>query len=451
MFPSPAEEPPSLEPFQWYFNGLTFGANTAIGVLNVEGLDLAEIRSGDVNWPRDHGQAAGLDIFGGRDVLIDLWIKSGGSSLQATQLELAAATNVMPDSEMPLWFQLPTLPILCVMCRPRKRPGKIESDYAAANIYKPTLSFHATDPRIYGEGVETEIKPNHPSTTKTLDNTGNMEMRPIAVFTGPLARPTIKNKAIAGEPFLTISRAIPDAEEELGARERTERSAKASRESAEAVTLAARELEEAKYKIAQEEAEAARRVKAEEDEGEAKVEAEEEEHAAKKVKEEAKETYISPREARETTEATALATREKKEAGEKASRIAGEKADKETDEEEEITARKKAEKEEAESKVTEEAAEVLARIAREEAEAAGAHPTVEAGDQILVDLATPHLAQYYVGGISTGKSKSVLGWVTPTSTWWDLIPGSNPIQFSSYDTGATAGTCEIQWASADQL
>lgn len=451
MFPSPSLTPPTLEGFQWEYNGLVMGAGTAFGVLGVEGLDMADIRSGDVNLPRDDGQTMGLDLYGGRDIILDLWMKTDGTSLQAAQLELAAATVVRPNEEIPLWFQLPNLPIMCVMCRPRKRPMKVDSDYAAAQVGKPELSLHATDPRIYGEGVETEISPNHPATTVTLDNTGNQEMRPIAVFTGPLARPTIKSKAIAGEPFLTISRAIPDAEEELGTRERTERSAKASRESAEAVTLAARELEEAKYKIAQEEAEAARRVKAEEDEGEAKVEAEEAEHAAKKVKEEAKETYISPREARETTEATALATREKKEAGEKASRIAGEKADKETGEEEEITAREKAEKEEAESKVTEEAAEALARIAREEAEAAGAHPTVEAGDQILVDLATPHLAQYYVGGIATGKSKSVLGWLTPTSTWWDLIPGSNPIQFSSYDTGATAGTCEIQWASADQL
>jgi hypothetical protein len=451
MFPSPSLTPPTLEDFQWEYNGLVMGAGTPFGVLGVEGLDLAEIRSGDVNWPRDHGQAMGLDLYGGRDIIFDLWMKTDGTSLQAAQLELAAATVVGPNEEFPLWIQLPTLPILCVMCRPRKRKMKVDSDYAAAQVGKPELSLHATDPRIYGEGVETEIKPNHPSTTKTLDNTGNTEMRPIAVFTGPLARPTIKNKAIAGEPFLTISRAIPDAEEELGTRERTERSAKASRESAEAVALASRELGEAKALVKAEEAEHTAQKAKEEKEVKERVEAEEAEHTAKKAKEEAKETYISPREARETEEAVALAKRETKEASEKANRIASERNAKVKAENEELEAREKAEKEEAESKVAKVKAEKEAREVREANEKEGTHPTVKAGDQILVDLSTPHLAQYWVGGVGVGLPKNVLGWLTPTSTWWDLIPGNNPIQFSSYDAGATAGTVEIQWASADQL
>jgi hypothetical protein len=451
MFPSPAEKPPSLEPFQWYFNGLTFGANTAIGVLNVEGLDLAEIRSGDVGIPRDHGQFMGLDIFGGRDVLIDLWIKSGGSSLQATQLELAAATNVMPDSEMPLWFQLPTLPVLCVMCRPRKRPGKIESDYAAANIYKPTLSFHATDPRIYGAGVATTISPNHPSTTKTLANTGNSEMRPIAIFTGPLARPTIKNEAIAGEPFLTISKAIPLEEEERNAREQTERSAKAARESAEESARIAREKLEVEEKIAEEKTEKATREAHEETVAKAQEKAELEEAVAKKVKEEAKETYISPRETREVEEKIAQAKWEYEHHGTKEEREKEEAKDREEAEASEAAERKIDEEEEATAKTAAVKAEKEAREVREASEKASELPTVAAGHQIVVDTGTPHRASYYENLTRSGTPKNVLGWLTPTSTWWDLIPGNNPIQFSSYDAGATAGTLSVQWAPADQL
>jgi hypothetical protein len=451
MFPSPSIEPPELTNYQFSYAGLIWGAGTPWGVLKVEGLGLADIRQADVPFPRDHGAALGLDVFGERTITFDLWDVAGGTSLQARQLELAAATNILPNAEEYLWFKLPNIPILCVPCRILKRPTTIDSDYAAANLAKPELVFTATDPRIYGAGVATTISPNHPSTTKTLNNTGNSEMRPIAIFTGPLARPTIKNEAIAGEPFLTISRAIPDAEEELGTRERTERSAKASRESAEAVTLVERELLEAKHKVESEQNEAERRLKAEEKEAEARVKAEEEEHAAKKVKEEAKETYISPREARETEEANALAAREKKEAEEKATRIASEKNEKKEAKEKELEARKKAEKEEAESKVAKVKAEKEAREAREVSEKEGTHPTVKAGDQVLVDLGTPHLAQYWVGGVGVGLPKNVLGWLTPTSTWWDLIPGNNPIQFSSYDAGATAGTVQILWAPADQL
>jgi len=204
----PLTDPPSLDDYQWYFNGVTFGADTPIGVLNVEGLDLAEIRNGDVSWPRDYGQSLGLDLFGGRDVIFDLWMKTDGSSLQATQLELAAATNIKPNEEMPLWFQLPNLPILCVMCRPRKRPGKIESDYAAANIYKPELAFHATDPRIYGAGKEaswgTGDEPET-GTTYSATNDGNTEMRPILQIAGPVLRPAIQNLTLADTPTLRFS------------------------------------------------------------------------------------------------------------------------------------------------------------------------------------------------------------------------------------------------------
>src|ERR1700677_3373261 len=97
MFPSPTLVPPDLEDWQYSYNGLVFGANTPFAVLGIEGLDMPDVRSGDVNWPRDHGQAMGLDVFGGKDIIFDLWMVPGGTSLQARQLELATATNVMPN------------------------------------------------------------------------------------------------------------------------------------------------------------------------------------------------------------------------------------------------------------------------------------------------------------------------------------------------------------------
>ncbi len=204
MFPSPSLEPPTLSNFQWQFGGLTFGAGTPWGVLKVDGLGLADIRSGNAPWPRDHGEALGLDLFGGRTIVIDLWDVSGGTSLQARQLELASATNILPGSEQPLWFQLPTFPLLCVMCRIRKRPTTIDSDYAAAQVAKPELVFAASDPRIYTAATATAFAPNHPSTSVVLNNTGNTEMRPVVVFSGPLSYPFIKNKTIAGEPKLEV-------------------------------------------------------------------------------------------------------------------------------------------------------------------------------------------------------------------------------------------------------
>ena len=200
-FPPPTITPPTLSDFQWQYKGYTFGAETPLGVLKVEGLDLAPIRSGDQPWPRDHGQARGLDLFDGRDVIFDLWEKTDGSSLQKTQLELAAATNILPDEESPLWFQLPNLPTLCIMCRVRKRPTRVNANYAAAQVAEPELVLHATDPRIYTGGKTTALTRNTPV---TVTNEGNTEMRPIVILTGPLSLPRISNKTVRGDPYIEL-------------------------------------------------------------------------------------------------------------------------------------------------------------------------------------------------------------------------------------------------------
>ena len=308
MFPSGLFTPPSIDDWQFYFNGLTFGADTPIGVLNVEGLDLAGIRNGDVNWPRDHGQSAGLDVYTGRDVLFDFWMKTNGTSLQSTQLELAEATNVRPNEQLPLWFQIPNLPLLAIICRPRKRPLKIESDYAAAMIAKPELSLHATDPRIYSAGEVTVINLAEASggltfpvtfpvtfgsvvpATATIDNNGNTEVRPVITFTGPLTNPAAANLTIGGSPRLQV---------------------------------------------------------------------------------------VNPEES---------------------------------------------------------------------------GFTVLAGDQLVLDTGTPHLIDYYSGGVSAGSPVSVYDWLTPTSVWWDLLANTaNVIQFSSSDPSNTGGTASIESASGYEL
>jgi hypothetical protein len=355
-------------------------------VLSAEGFDLAAIRFGDINWPRDHAQAAGLDLYGGRDIIFDLWMRTNGTSLQSAQAELAAATGALPDEELPLWFQLPNYPIFCIMCRPRKRALKIESDYAAAQIGKPELALHATDPRIYGAGVETEIKPNYPATTKKITNNGNSEMRPIAIFTGPLLGPKLLSKKIAGEPFVQF----------LNPKEV---------ENIEAIEASLKRIEEAKEKK-EREAEEAAGYKA---------------WTEKWEKELAKKERSPPTKAEEQAEEKTLL-----EKGLKVEKEAREKR-----EGEEKTAREKWEKE----------------IEKGEKGA----PTLATGAQLEVNFGNPRLITYYPEGISKGKPENASVWLTPTSTWWDIEPNENELQFSSADGKATAGTVVVQWAPARQL
>lgn len=297
MFPSPSLVPPALEDFQWEYNNLLFGADTPFGVLKAEGFDMPEVRNGDVDWPRDHGQAMGIDLYSGKDIIFDLWVKSNGTSLQSSQLELAAASVVRPNEELPLWFKLPNLNVMCVMCRPRKRPFPIDADYAAAKVGKPELVLHQTDPRIYERGKESKLELGAVSggkvtPTSVILTNGNTEMRPILIFSGPLLEPFIANLSIGGEPRLT---------------------------------------------------------------------------------------FINP----------------------------AEKA-----------------------------------------------ITIPASAQLLVDLGPVHRVEYYPKGIAEAAAhppENKQGWVTAASTWWDLLPFANEIQFGSQDVTKTAGSVAIQWAPANEL
>lgn len=228
-FPAPGESPPSLETMQVHYNGLTIGANTRYAILGVEGLDMGgQARSGDVDLPRDHGQTPGLDVYGGRDILFDLWLAAGdGLSLSTLQTNLAYATQVQPNEELPLWVQLPGLPPLASMCRPRNRKGKIDTKYTAGAVWEPELPLHATDPRMYGAGESLSASAEKPregglsfpvtfpatfgSTLPAIlevNNAGTVEMRPIAVLTGPLDLPSLTNASIGGEPYIQIARPL---------------------------------------------------------------------------------------------------------------------------------------------------------------------------------------------------------------------------------------------------
>ena len=308
-FPSPSLTPPTLSDWQFSLSNVLLGAAQPLGILKVEGLgDLATIRSQDVPRARDHGELVGLDLYGGRDVTFSVWAKTDGTSLQDTLLNFAAATVVGLETEQPLWFQLPNYPLLCVMCRPRKRTTPWDVTYAASQIGMPVAQFHCTDPRVYATGQSVTVGLPNPtaglsfpisfpisfgSTSPsgvTVTNAGNTEMRPVLVITGPVTNPTVQNASITGTPALTFSNP----------------------------------------------------------------------------------TQVSY--------------------------------------------------------------------------------TVLAGDQLVVDLGNPSSILYYTGGVDSGSAPaSRAGWLVAGSTYWDLLPGANLIQFLSQDTASVAGTCSIQWASSYML
>lgn len=181
---------PTLSSWQFYFNGVTFGASTSIGVTKVRGLGrLPAVNSQDQAFPRDTGEYVGLDSMGGRDPSIDLVLTSNVFTQMVTFGSAFAAGGVTPQ---PLWFQVPALPTLCSMVRPRNRDADWDTNLTAAAMWTPTLDFHANDPRLYAQAQTQDIW-NSPNVT----NAGNCEVRPVLVLNGPLNAPAVYNETIS--------------------------------------------------------------------------------------------------------------------------------------------------------------------------------------------------------------------------------------------------------------
>ena len=213
-FPLPSGEPalyantnggftaPTLSSWQFEYNGLTMGGSSPFMVKQAEGFgELPTVGSHDVAFPRDTGEWQGVDAMGGRDPILDLECTT---NIFTEFVSLGKAVAVNPFSVLPLWFQVPTLEVLCSMCRPRKRTTPWDFPVAAAEWWRPTLTFHANDPRFYGAGQVASCSSGSGSVSLTVDNAGNCEMRPVIVLTGPLTAPAVQNTSVPGTPSIVF-------------------------------------------------------------------------------------------------------------------------------------------------------------------------------------------------------------------------------------------------------
>lgn len=204
--------PVTLQPWQGYFQGVTFGASTPYQLLTIpQGFDMVAINSQDVQYPRAEGEIIGLDVAKGRDISLDFWVAPAqGLTIQQLVLNLASAFQVQGNLEVPLWINLPGWGTLGFMVRTRKRHMPIDLNYSAASLAKPKVVVHATDPLAYGPTQTATITPasgsggagvTFPITFPvsfaqvtagvTVTNSGNFPVDPVVTFIGPIATPTI--------------------------------------------------------------------------------------------------------------------------------------------------------------------------------------------------------------------------------------------------------------------
>ena len=231
-FPSPSLSAPGLAAYEFSFRGLAFGGFAPSSAYHFAkmptGIGGMTIVGGDVQRAQDQGELTGMDLAAGRDIEIELVVKTDEVSLDHARQALGGVLGSPGGvTEEPLWFQLPT-GIFAAMVRPRKHAPVLDLNMVQAGGDTVLSMLHADDPRWYGApsktattllpeatgGVEFPIEfpvdfgGGETGGMLELYNNGTFEMRPILIITaGPLGCvvPTISNASIAGAPTITAN------------------------------------------------------------------------------------------------------------------------------------------------------------------------------------------------------------------------------------------------------
>ena len=205
-----------MNDWQITFNGLTVG-NSTYGIDNISGLlDNPEVRSSDQLRARAHGQFAGVDLLGGRDVAFDITVVAPHPSETAWQ-ELSRAFRVAQATELPLVVQVPGLaggvPVQ-LGARVRKFALPVSMDYTFG-VGSASVEFHCTDPRIYAANASSTSIDQAPLSvsgltfpatfplsfggaasggTGVVSNDGEIAAPWTATIRGPVTNPRIENQ-----------------------------------------------------------------------------------------------------------------------------------------------------------------------------------------------------------------------------------------------------------------
>jgi hypothetical protein len=218
----------SLSPFQYAYNGLTFGAGTDVQVSGIPvGLrDLPPVRTGDVPKSRQHGVIAGKNYFADRVIQykVEVFAPRSHTFEQTVASVSAAFPNVTdPAFLLPLSFNLSAewSEARQVWCRPTKTNVPIDPTYGVQHMVG-MLELRAPDPLIYSL-TRHSVSAGLPSPTAGLHfpvtfpatfgastggsmvavNAGTENTYPVVTITGPCTTPSV-SLASTGQ-FLTVS------------------------------------------------------------------------------------------------------------------------------------------------------------------------------------------------------------------------------------------------------
>jgi hypothetical protein len=199
------------------FNGITLGgATNPYQISAITGLhENPEIRSSDVARARTHGQFAGIDYLGGRDIAAAIEVRSPHPSNNIWQA-FSQALVAGQTAEGLLVIQVPGLAAgatVQVNARVRRLALPMDRSYSLG-VGMANVEWHCTDPRIYdnsltslsitqatGSGSGLTLPITFPITfgsgtsggQATATNAGEFAAPWTATINGPVVNPRIEN------------------------------------------------------------------------------------------------------------------------------------------------------------------------------------------------------------------------------------------------------------------
>ena len=131
---------------------LLLGPGTPYDIINIEGLDLPGIRTGDVAKTLANGYWSGSDLLEGRTITIEMTVSSSDDTTQATNLDALISAFGPTGSERSVVFKLPGFVSRFANCRVRKMAVPVNWDYHY-RLPKVTVELFASDPLLYATSL----------------------------------------------------------------------------------------------------------------------------------------------------------------------------------------------------------------------------------------------------------------------------------------------------------
>lgn len=176
-----------LSDYQWNYRGINWGVSTPYSIIRIDGLDDLNVRVGDRDFPRQHGQIPGQHLAGHRIITFDMEVGGGlgqSSAVTAEQFQDLIAT-LSPDSSVlaeddfdKLVWKEPGFDELFIRCRPIRRRAHRSHDTEWG--HRPiSFQLRAADPRKYKNDASSV---SNRSRTFTVTNGGTARAYPKITY-----------------------------------------------------------------------------------------------------------------------------------------------------------------------------------------------------------------------------------------------------------------------------